>query len=98
VATGPVLMAVFVPVAFYPGGIAIIYKQLRPHDRLLDATSAFNALTFSPCSSGLILRGCNPSLRRARSWIGARVDSSALPLVAFNGVGGGLTFLAWWLG
>ena len=54
-ATALVLMAVFVPVAFYPGGIGIIYKQFALTIAFSIAISAFNALSFSPMLSGLIL-------------------------------------------
>ena len=56
IATALVLMAVFVPVAFYPGGIGIIYKQFALTIAFSIAISAFNALTFSPMLSGLLLR------------------------------------------
>ena len=55
IATALVLMAVFVPVAFYPGGIGIIYQQFALTIAFSIAISAFNALTFSPMLSGLIL-------------------------------------------
>ena len=57
VATALVLMAVFVPVAFYPGSIGIIYQQFALTIAFSVAISAFNALTFSPMLAGLILRG-----------------------------------------
>ena len=56
VATALVLMAVFVPVAFYPGSIGIIYQQFALTIAFSIAISAFNALTFSPMLSGLLLR------------------------------------------
>ncbi|WP_216903688.1 efflux RND transporter permease subunit [Synechococcus sp. CCY 9618] len=56
VATALVLMAVFVPVAFYPGGIGIIYRQFALTIAFSIAISAFNALTFSPMLSALLLR------------------------------------------
>ena len=60
VATALVLMAVFVPVAFYPGGIGIIYRQFALTIAFSIAISAFNALTFSPMLSGLLLRSTPP--------------------------------------
>jgi HAE1 family hydrophobic/amphiphilic exporter-1 len=56
IATSLVLMAVFVPVAFYPGGIGIIYRQFALTIAFSIAISTFNALTFSPMLSALILR------------------------------------------
>ena len=68
-ATALVLMAVFVPVAFYPGGIGIIYKQFALTIAFSVAISAFNALTFSPMLSGLILSQKKPPEPKGRSWI-----------------------------
>ena len=69
VATALVLMAVFVPVAFYPGGIGIIYKQFALTIAFSIAISAFNALSFSPMLSGLILPREKPAEPRGRVWI-----------------------------
>ncbi len=68
-ATALVLMAVFVPVAFYPGGIGIIYQQFALTIAFSIAISAFNALTFSPMLSGLILPKDKPKPPRGMSWI-----------------------------
>ena len=67
VSTALVLMAVFVPVAFYPGSIGIIYKQFALTIAFSIAISAFNALTFSPMLSGLLLRSDKPP--EPRGWI-----------------------------
>ena len=67
-ATALVLMAVFVPVAFYPGGIGIIYKQFALTIAFSIAISTFNALSFSPMLSGLILPARSPE-PRGRAWI-----------------------------
>ena len=68
-ATALVLMAVFVPVAFYPGGVGIIYKQFALTIAFSVAISAFNALPFSPMLSGLILSQKKPPEPKGRSWI-----------------------------
>ena len=68
VATALVLMAVFVPVAFYPGSIGIIYQQFALTIAFSIAISAFNALTFSPMLSGLILRSGTPPQPRGWAW------------------------------
>ena len=68
VATALVLMAVFVPVAFYPGGIGIIYRQFALTIAFSIAISAFNALTFSPMLSALILRSEAPPRPRGWAW------------------------------
>ncbi|MFL0793002.1 MAG: efflux RND transporter permease subunit [Prochlorococcus sp.] len=73
VATALVLMAVFVPVAFYPGGIGIIYKQFALTIAFAIAISAFNALTFSPMLSGLILRSGKSREPKGWGWIIAGV-------------------------
>ncbi len=73
VATALVLMAVFVPVAFYPGGIGIIYKQFALTIAFSIAISAFNALTFSPMLSGLILPKQQPRQPKGWGWIVAGV-------------------------
>ena len=73
VATALVLMAVFVPVAFYPGGIGIIYKQFALTIAFSIAISAFNALTFSPMLSGLILRRDKSEEPKGWGWILAGV-------------------------
>lgn len=86
VATALVLMAVFVPVAFYPGGIGIIYKQFALTIAFSIAISAFNALTFSPMLSGLILGG-KPQPPRGPIWIVLGVVVG-LAFGRFNGVGG----------
>ncbi|TCD59150.1 RND transporter [Synechococcus sp. BS56D] len=68
VATALVLMAVFVPVAFYPGSIGIIYQQFALTIAFSIAISAFNALTFSPMLSGLILRGGETAEPKGWTW------------------------------
>ena len=73
VATALVLMAVFVPVAFYPGSIGIIYKQFALTIAFSIAISAFNALTFSPMLSGLILPKEQPRQPKGWGWIVAGV-------------------------
>ncbi len=56
VATSLVLIAVFVPVAFFPGTTGILYKQFSLTIAFSIAISAFNALTLSPALSALLLR------------------------------------------
>ena len=68
VATALVLMAVFVPVAFYPGSIGIIYQQFALTIAFSIAISAFNALTFSPMLSGLILKSGEAPTPKGWAW------------------------------
>jgi hydrophobic/amphiphilic exporter-1 (mainly G- bacteria), HAE1 family len=64
VATSLVLIAVFVPVAFFPGTTGRIYQQFSLTIAFSIALSAFNALTLSPALSARLLRR-DPRPRRA---------------------------------
>src|SRR5205085_6270676 len=55
IATSLVLVAVFVPVAFFPGTTGILYKQFALTIAFSIAISAFNALTLTPALSALML-------------------------------------------
>lgn len=55
VATSLVLFAVFVPVLFFPGATGTIYQQFAATIIFSIAISTFNALTFSPMLSALLL-------------------------------------------
>ena len=56
VATSLVLVAVFVPVAFFPGTTGLLYEQFSLTIAFSIAISAFNSLTFTPSLSALLLR------------------------------------------
>jgi HAE1 family hydrophobic/amphiphilic exporter-1 len=56
VSTSLVLMAVFIPVAFFPGTTGKIYQQFALTIAFTVAVSTFNALSFSPSMSALLLR------------------------------------------
>jgi hydrophobic/amphiphilic exporter-1 (mainly G- bacteria), HAE1 family len=56
IATSLVLIAVFLPVAFFPGTTGVIFKQFSLTIIFAIAISTFNALSFSPTMSGLLLR------------------------------------------
>ena len=56
VATSLVLVAVFVPVAFFPGTTGLLYKQFSLTIAFSIVISAFNSLTFTPSLSALLLR------------------------------------------
>ena len=56
VATSLVLVAVFVPVAFFPGTTGLLYQQFSLTIAFSIIISAFNSLTFTPSLSALILR------------------------------------------
>ncbi|MBE9179961.1 efflux RND transporter permease subunit [Oculatella sp. LEGE 06141] len=56
VATSLVLMAVFVPVAFFPGTTGALYRQFALTIAFSIVISTFLALTLTPMLSGLLLR------------------------------------------
>ncbi|MEM7762267.1 MAG: efflux RND transporter permease subunit, partial [Cyanobacteria bacterium P01_A01_bin.40] len=58
--TSIVLMAVFIPVTFFPGTTGIVYKQFALTIIFAIIVSTFNALTFSPTMSGVFLRPAEP--------------------------------------
>jgi HAE1 family hydrophobic/amphiphilic exporter-1 len=60
VATSIVLLAVFIPVAFFPGTTGKIYQQFALTIAFAIVISTFNALTFSPAISALLLRRHSP--------------------------------------
>ena len=60
VSTSVVLMAVFIPVTFFPGTTGIVYKQFALTIVFAVAFSTFNALTFSPTMAGVFLRPAEP--------------------------------------
>ncbi|MGF1521846.1 MAG: efflux RND transporter permease subunit [Leptolyngbyaceae cyanobacterium] len=60
IATSLVLMAVFIPVAFFPGTTGALYRQFALTIAFAIALSTFNALTLTPTLSGLLLRAKPP--------------------------------------
>ncbi len=57
IATALVLIAVFVPVSFFPGTTGRLYAQFSLTIAFSVALSAFNALTLTPALSALLLKG-----------------------------------------
>src|ERR1700684_4498400 len=57
VATSLVLVAVFVPVAFFPGTTGILFRQFALTIAFSIAISAFNALTLAPALAAIFLSG-----------------------------------------
>ncbi|EAM49563.1 efflux RND transporter permease subunit [Crocosphaera watsonii WH 8501] len=55
IATSVVLMAVFIPVCFFPGTTGIVYRQFALTIIFAVLFSTFNALTFSPTMSAILL-------------------------------------------
>lgn len=82
IATSLVLMAVFIPVSFFPGSTGVIFKQFALTIVFAIALSTFNALTFSPTMAGILLRPAKERrgilgkffslFNRAFDWITAR--------------------------
>jgi HAE1 family hydrophobic/amphiphilic exporter-1 len=56
IATSLVLIAVFVPVAFFPGTTGILFRQFALTIAFSIAISAFNALTLAPVLASIFLR------------------------------------------
>ncbi|QPN60208.1 efflux RND transporter permease subunit [Synechococcus sp. CBW1002] len=69
-ATSLVLIAVFVPVLFFPGATGTIYKQFGVTIMAAIAISTFNALTFSPMLAALLLDRDNAAPSRVNYAIG----------------------------
>ena len=57
IATSLVLVAVFVPVAFFPGTTGVLFRQFALTIAFSISISAFNALTLSPALAALLLGG-----------------------------------------
>ncbi len=70
IATSLVLVAVFVPVAFFPGTTGILFRQFALTIAFSIAISAFNALTLTPALSALLLG----RLHGEKNWFFKRVD------------------------
>jgi hydrophobic/amphiphilic exporter-1 (mainly G- bacteria), HAE1 family len=66
IATSLVLMAVFVPVAFFPGTTGALYRQFALTIAFSIVISTFNALTLTPSLAALLLRRREPR----RGWLG----------------------------
>ena len=70
IATSLVLVAVFVPVAFFPGTTGILFRQFALTIAFSIAISAFNALTLTPALSALLLGRTHGE----KNWFFRRVD------------------------
>ncbi|MBW4611970.1 MAG: efflux RND transporter permease subunit [Desmonostoc vinosum HA7617-LM4] len=70
IATSLVMMAVFVPVAFFPGSTGQIYRQFALTIAFSMAISTFLAITLTPSLSALLLRRG----QRAGGWLGKIFD------------------------
>ena len=70
IATSLVLVAVFVPVAFFPGTTGILFRQFALTIAFSITISAFNALTLTPSLSALLLGRAHGE----KNWFFQRVD------------------------
>ena len=73
IATSLVLMAVFIPVGFFPGTTGQLYKQFALTITFAITISTFNALTFSPALAALLLRK-QPRPRGVLGWTFNRIN------------------------
>src|SRR5947209_2944898 len=70
IATSLVLVAVFVPVAFFPGTTGILFRQFALTIAFSISISAFNALTLAPSLSAILLG----RERGKHGWFFSKVD------------------------
>src|SRR6267143_841566 len=70
IATSLVLVAVFVPVAFFPGTTGILFRQFALTIAFSIAISSFNALTLTPSLSAILLG----RERGKHGWFFSKVD------------------------
>jgi HAE1 family hydrophobic/amphiphilic exporter-1 len=70
IATSLVLVAVFVPVAFFPGTTGILFRQFALTIAFSIAISAFNALTLAPALAAIFLAGPH----RQKWWLLRKFD------------------------
>src|SRR5882762_2683342 len=70
IATSLVLVAVFVPVAFFPGTTGILFRQFALTIAFSISISAFNALTLTPALSAILLGREHGE----KNWFFRRVD------------------------
>lgn len=61
IATSLVLMAVFIPVSFFPGTTGIVYKQFALIIAFSVVISTFNAISFSPSVGAIMMRPVRPA-------------------------------------
>jgi len=94
IATSLVLMAVFVPVAFFPGTTGALYRQFALTIAFSIAVSTFNALTLTPALSALLLRQQNRT--GIIGWCFDRINDFLDGMQwLYGGILGGLVRLRW---
>ncbi|MFZ0774783.1 MAG: multidrug efflux RND transporter permease subunit [Candidatus Sulfotelmatobacter sp.] len=83
IATSLVLVAVFVPVAFFPGTTGILFRQFALTIAFSIAISAFNALTLAPVLAAIFLSGPH---RQKWWWLQKFDDGVALLTRGYRGL------------
>jgi len=68
ISTSVVLLAVFIPVAFFPGTTGIVYQQFALTIAFSIIISTFNALSFSPSLSAILLQPKQGEGRGPLAW------------------------------
>ncbi|PZU94401.1 MAG: hydrophobe/amphiphile efflux-1 family RND transporter [Pseudanabaena sp.] len=93
IASSLVLIAVFVPVAFFPGTTGQLYKQFALTIAFSITVSTFNALTLSPTLAAILLKKENPPNNRFFNGVNWVIDGardrykwSVAKLVNFKGI------------
>jgi len=76
IATSLVLVAVFVPVAFFPGTTGILFRQFALTIAFSITISAFNALTLAPALAAIFLAGSH----RQKWWVLRKFDQGVAAL------------------
>jgi HAE1 family hydrophobic/amphiphilic exporter-1 len=76
IATSLVLVAVFVPVAFFPGTTGILFRQFALTIAFSIAISAFNALTLAPVLAAIFLKDSH----RQKWWLLQKFDDGVVVL------------------
>ena len=76
IATSLVLVAVFVPVAFFPGTTGIMFRQFALTIAFSIAISAFNALTLAPVLAAIFLRDAH----RQKWWLLQKFDDGVVAM------------------
>jgi HAE1 family hydrophobic/amphiphilic exporter-1 len=76
IATSLVLVAVFVPVAFFPGTTGILFRQFALTIAFSIAISAFNALTLAPVLAAIFLRDSH----RQKLWLLRKFDDGVVAM------------------
>ena len=88
VVIGIVLVAVFLPVAFFPGTTGRMYQQFAMTITFAVVLSVFNAITFTPALSALLLEGQSHAHGRFFTGVNRVIDSGTNLYV--KAVGGAL--------